>query len=108
MLTCVLLGLEPLDDAVHVEGVVALAPDGRAGVARYGAVGAAGVEGHAADTAQVFFHVPPPGRNAMPLDYADAQRHRQQPRQYNVGRVGGPQPLLSEGHSLTFSSVSRS
>ena len=57
-----IVALEPLDHAVKVEGVVALAPDRRAVVARKLAVGADAVKLVLANGAYFFIHLQPADR----------------------------------------------
>ncbi|KAG2946341.1 hypothetical protein PC117_g7710 [Phytophthora cactorum] len=58
--------LEPLHEAVHVEGVVTRAPHWRTAIARHGAVRTARLECIAADAAALLVHAPLPRRHAMP------------------------------------------
>jgi hypothetical protein len=53
--------VDPLEDAVEVEGVSALSPDYRTVVARHLAIWAAPVERVAADAARVVVAIPGPG-----------------------------------------------
>lgn len=61
-----LLRIQPLEDAVHVEAVGALAPDQRTIVTWHLTVGAAAVEGHPADAAVLVVGHPEPGGHAVP------------------------------------------
>ena len=58
--------LEPLDEAVHVERVVAHAPHGRTVVARHAAVWTARLERIATDAAALLVDAPRPRRDAVP------------------------------------------
>lgn len=60
------LRVEPLDDAVDVENVFAVAPNKWAVVARQRAVGAAGFKGHSADSAVVVVCNPSPDTDSGP------------------------------------------
>lgn len=60
------LRVEPLNDAVDVENVLAVAPNEWAVVTRQGAVGTAGFEGHSADTAVVVVSNPSPDTDSGP------------------------------------------
>lgn len=60
------LRVEPLDDAMDVENVLAVTPDEWAVVARQRAVGTAGFKGHSADTAVVVVSNPSPDTDSGP------------------------------------------
>lgn len=61
-----LLGVEPLQDAVHVETVGALPPYQRAIVSRHLTVGAAPIERHTADPTVFIVGHPQPGSHSVP------------------------------------------
>jgi hypothetical protein len=68
------LGLDPAEDAVHVEGVVALTPHRRTVVAGKTTVRAAAVERHPTDATRIVGHLPVPlGHPVVP---GEGQRER--------------------------------
>ena len=73
--------VEPLGDALQVEGVPAGAPDDGAVIAGVLCVRCGALEGHAADTAHVIPCIPRPGRESVPFFDGDLERGR--------GDVGG-------------------
>lgn len=62
-----LLGVEPFEDAVHVEAVGALAPDQWAVISRNLTVWAAAIKRHSADPTVLIIGHPQPGCHAVPL-----------------------------------------